>query len=493
LLPTVPQNVFRITYGKFFDKGYRDLGTQSFNLTDIGRAYFDHTTINNNGHFSSMSDLYHLGDVPFDSIQTVESWLSWFNLFMGTNLPTFESGYIDTTKPVIVGGQFIESQKRSISGRKLKIEFGMSDQITLSISIPAVNYFRIKQSINGSGNPIEGIGDIINFHLNAKTELESFIASDTYFFMRRGLRDSVKMIYDLYYKEDGDYSVLWALSSSNDPFNQGFTDSQFFPSEIGKDTVYLDDLVNYYYPKVKNGSGLDDITLGVTILLKGSPAWSVKKSSGALYGQLKIELPYGYTIRSYIKDREKQFKQASIGSGLTRWSIGLFGEYLLSDNRRPRFYGNINLKTSTPEFLNTPVSLFAGNHSHPDSIINRIGETYKFSEGNLMQLSIGFDFEPKPDRFKVRFGTNYTYKSHDKFYSNYYEWDKLMTSHKGYNSSFQNNIFLLEYWIINSTSKNKIGPFPFDIYAGYQRSLSSDNTFDGWKIYWGSTLYLQAW
>ena len=154
LLPTVPQNVFRITYGKFFDKGYRDLGTQSFNLTDIGRAYFDHTTINNNGHFSSMSDLYHLGDVPFDSIQKVESWLSWFNLFMGTNLPTFESGYIDTTKPVIVGGQFIESQKRSISGRKLKIEFGMSDQITLSISIPAVNYFRIKQSINGSGNPI---------------------------------------------------------------------------------------------------------------------------------------------------------------------------------------------------------------------------------------------------------------------------------------------------------------------------------------------------
>ena len=493
ILPTIPQNVFRLTYGNLRGESSRDIGKQPFNLTDIGRMYFDHKTINDSGRFSSSNDLYHMGDIAIDSIHTVESWLSWFNVYQGTNLPILEAGYIDTTQSVMVGGQFSDSRKRSINGRKLTIEYGMSDQITLSVTIPFIDSYEVTQSVTGKGNAIQGIDNLVNFHRNTKSELESFIASDTYFFMRSGLRDTVQMIYDLYYTENGDYSVLWALSSNSDPFNQGFTDLRFFPSEIGKDTVGLADLVSYFYPRVKKGSGIDDITLGFTILLLGSPNWANTKRSGALYGQFKIQSPYGYTIRSYLSDGVKQFSQANVGSGLTRWSIGILGEYQFRGEMRPRFYASADYTASTPDFLNTPVTLFTANHTHPDSIINRLGETYKYSEGNWVNQTLGFDFEPKPDRMKVRVGTNYASKGQDKFYSNYREWNEWMRSHQGYDSSFQTRRIILESWLINSISRNKIGPFSFDLYAGYQRTLSSENTYEGWAIYWGSTFYLQGW
>ena len=159
---------------------------------------------------------------------------------------------------------------------------------------------------------------------------------------------------------------------------------------------------------------------------------------------------------------------------------------------KPRFYGNIAYVASTPEFLNTPVSLFTAKHSHPDSIINRIGETYKYSEGNWARHALGFDFEPKPDRIRVRMGTNYASKGQDKFYSNDKEWDNWMRSHQGYDSSLRTRHIMLEGWLINSISQNRIGPFSFDLYAGYQRTISSENTYEGWKIYWGSIFYIQG-
>ena len=493
IVPTVPQNVFRLTYGNHGGEDSWDLGQQPFNLTDIGRMYFDHQTISDSGRFSSRSDLYHMGDIAIDSIRTVESWLSWFNEYKGTNLPIFEAGYVDTTQTVVTGGQFTDSRKRSINGRKLKIEYGMSDRITLSVAIPVMDTYEITQSVTAQGNAIYGIDELVNFHRNAKSGLESFIASDTYFFMRSGLRDTVQMIYNLYYTENGDYSVLWALTSSNDPFNSGFTDARFFSDDISKDTVDLADLTNYYYPSRKKGSGVDDVTLGVTMLLLGSPSWAGSERSGALYGQFKIQSPYGYTIRSYLSDGAKQFSQTDVGSGVTRWSIGFFGEYGFKGKMKPRFYGNISYVASTPEFLNTPVSLFTAKHSHPDSIINRIGEKYKYSEGNWARHTLGFDFEPKPDRIRVRMGTNYASKGQDKFYSNDKEWDNWMRSHQGYDSSLRTRHIMLEGWLINSISQNRIGPFSFDLYAGYQRTISSENTYEGWKIYWGSTFYIQGW
>ena len=66
ILPTIPQNVFRLTYGNLRGESSRDIGKQPFNLTDIGRMYFDHKTINDSGRFSSSNDLYHMGDIAID-------------------------------------------------------------------------------------------------------------------------------------------------------------------------------------------------------------------------------------------------------------------------------------------------------------------------------------------------------------------------------------------------------------------------------------------
>ena len=73
----------------------------------------------------------------------------------------------------------------------------MSDRITLSLAIPVMDTYEITQSVTAQGNAIYGIDELVNFHRNAKSGLESFIASDTYFFMRSGLRDTVQMIYNL--------------------------------------------------------------------------------------------------------------------------------------------------------------------------------------------------------------------------------------------------------------------------------------------------------
>ena len=82
----------------------------------------------------------------------------------------------------------------------------------------------------------------------------------------------------------------------------------------------------------------------------------------------------------------------NLGKGITRWSPGIFGEYLFNGKMRPRFFGNLNFTASTPEFLYTPVNLFSASHTHPDSVVAIIGEDFKFKEGNFIRYNIGFDF-----------------------------------------------------------------------------------------------------
>ena len=47
--------------------------------------------------------------------------------------------------------------------------------------------------------------------------------------------------------------------------------------------------------------------------------------------------------------------------------------------------------------------------------------------------------------------------------------------------------------ILNSKSKDRIGPFSFDIVFGFRKTISADYTFDGFKLYSGITTYLQGW
>ena len=78
----------------------------------------------------------------------------------------------------------------------------------------------------------------------------------------------------------------------------------------------------------------------------------------------------------------------------------------------------------------------------------------------------------------------------DNYISQSPSWDKWM---ENYNGTMSNLDIKLELNVINSNSKNRIGPFSFDIYLGYKERLVANNTFQGWISYIGITTFYQGW
>jgi len=512
--PTVPKNVFRIIYGNNSSYDSWNSGTQTFDLKNIGKMYFNNEERGDLYNFSSPNDLYHLGNTnivdifegnkneDIDSAPTIESWMSWFNNQKGTSLPLFEAGYIDTNNSISVGGKFKQSIKRKKVFESYKIEYGLSNKITLYVDLGSVSKFTADQSVfQYQASPISGVSDLINYHKNAKLELENFKNSDTYFYMNPSLQDTIDLIYDLLYKEDSPYSVSWVFDIGEDPLNNGFIGERFIPhdsdgnNEIGKDTVRLSDLIDYYYPSQKSASGLDDTKVGIKMLLKGSPAWSMQKNKGALYGIFQLLIPSGYTIRSFKdnNERQKQFSKENIGIGVKRYTIGFFGDYFFMDKRNFRFFGQVLLSASTADNLYTPAHLLAANHTNPDSNISFIGETYKYIEGSRFLNEFGFGFDPKPNRFRIKFSIKNIFKQRDQFTSSDIDWDRWMASHDGFDTAFKKRDMHLEGWLLNNYSENRIGPIPFECFFGLTTNLSSTNTFFGGSIYLGLVLNLQGW
>jgi hypothetical protein len=150
-------------------------------------------------------------------------------------------------------------------------------------------------------------------------------------------------------------------------------------------------------------------------------------------------------------------------------------------------------KFSSPEILNTPIGLFSGGHTHPDSIVNQVGDIYKFDEGLWFSLNVGGDIEGVQDRLRIRSEFLYTQKGEDRFISKDPDWDQWMNSHVGYSSAIKSFDIRAEIWVLNSVSYNRIGPISFDVHAGIRNSIFSDNTFAGWMMYGGITTYYQRW
>jgi len=483
--PTIPENVFRFSLEMNMSNSMWELDEQTFDLRGIGRHYFDNLTRNDSGGFSSKYDLYHNGTHRFDSGMTIEEWLTQFNLDKGTDLPTFgPAAFFDTSKAVSVTGQYFEKLDKKRMGESIKIEYGMSNEITLAVTVPIINSFVVDQSLSATGNPIDGVDDLVEYHQNAMDVLDAYSGSK---------KDTIKYIHDLFYSAGSQYNVLWILHSKNDPLNLGFIDSQFIPNGIQKDTVTLADLIPNYYPGRKAGFGVNDVKIGVTFLLNGSPSWAPGRTHRALYGHAGFTVPFGYTISSYKEVGAKQFKEIKIGAGTSRWSFGLYGDYVLEGDTERRLYFNTTFIKSNSVVLNTPVALFSGGHTRPDSILSHIGSTYRFQEGNWMKSQVGYEFETTNKRIKTRFELMHVRKSRDKFVSLDPGWDDWMAAHDGYDSEWSKTNLKVEFWFLNSHSSRRFGPYPFDLYGGFQQSVSAIHTYSGWFLYSGITTYFQAW
>ena len=501
ILPTVPSNVFRFSIGTSLSESDWKLKEQNFNLRGIGRHYFDHLKHNDSVRFSSNYDLYHTGTVLLDSATTVEKWMMQFNNDQNYSLPTFGAQNIDTSKSHYPSGTFMENRKKNTFGKNLKIEYGMSNEITLSISIPFLDDYTIQQSIKDySIGTIKDAQILTDYHINAKNELKAFRNSNSFNSLKKGLRDTLDLIYNLYYTNNGDYSVQWAFHSLDDPINNLLVNPRFAPAGINQDTVSLTDLISYYYPNQKNGKGIDDVTVGATILLKGKPSWSFKNMGNTLYGQCFVSIPYGQTLSSFLElvanikqEGEDQFKQATIGNGVSRWSIGLYGSRELKTKRKSQTFFQTQIKFSTPATLNTPVALFSGGHTQPDSILSHIGNTYKYDQGNSFRFVTGGDIEFINNRLRLYGSIDWLSKGLDQYTSKDPEWDNWMEQHVGYSSTLSRLSLKAEIWILNSISKNRVGPFSFDLYAGLSTTPIVENTYKSSSVYSGITTYYQGW
>jgi len=494
ILPTIPNNVFRISIGTESSESRWDLNNNEFSLTGIGRKYFDNMSQNDSVRFSSDHDLYHNGTTYIDSVNTIEGWMTAFNATHGFELPIFGAQNIDTSKTMAPTGQFSEKRKRTMNGRYVHLDYGMSNEITLSVSIPMLDHYSIDQSyFDYSIDKIDGAQILVDYHLNAKQELNAFINSNSFSNLRRGLKDTLNLIYDMFYTNNGQYSVKWAFHSQDDPIGNLLVNDNFIPPGIDKDSVSIDDLVSYYYPQKKMGRGINDVHIGATVLLNGTPSWALEGKGDAIYGQLFVTIPYGQTLSQFLDVRRKQFNEAETGLRVSRWSVGIFGSKRVESKyfRRVYFQGQIEFSTTTT--LNTPVGFFSGGHSHPDSILALVGNTYKYDMGTGSGFNIGTEIERFKNRLRLRGEIQARYKSKDNYISKNPYWDLWMEEYSG-NSPFFNKVDLkFELWFLNSLSKYRFGPLPFDLCMGYKKTLAANNTYSGWNAYAGITTYYQGW
>ena len=264
---------------------------------------------------------------------------------------------------------------------------------------------------------------------------------------------------------------------------------------IDSSSVSLDELASYYYPLNKSGTGynnreIGDIDIGVNVLLKGQPTWSSDQPTEAIYGQIFVSIPFGRTLSSFINSRSNQFKEVAFGKGAYRWTLGVHGARLVKGKRMTRVYYQGQFKFSLIGTLNTPIQIFSGGHTHPDSIVQSVGNTYKYDMGNGLSILAGGEIEVLKNRLKLLGEFSSKYKGMDNYISQSPAWDTWM---ENYNGTMSNLDIKLEANIINSNSKNRIGPFSFDLYLGYIERIVANNTFQGWNSYIGIRTFYQGW
>ena len=108
-------------------------------------------------------------------------------------------------------------------------------------------------------------------------------------------------------------------------------------------------------------------------------------------------------------------------------------------------------------------------------------------------FNVGTELERFKNRLRLRAEICTVYKGQDNYISKDPEWDLWMEEYAGNSPSYNRADIKAELWLMNSLSKNRFGPVPFDLYAGATSTLSANNIDIGWKIYAGIATYYQGW
>ncbi len=113
--------------------------------------------------------------------------------------------------------------------------------------------------------------------------------------------------------------------------------------------------------------------------------------------------------------------------------------------------------------------------------------------GTGMSINVGTELDRFKNRLRLRGEILASFKGKDNYISKNPYWDRWMEEYSG-NSPFYNKVDLrFELWFLNSLSKYRFGPLPFDLCAGFNTTLAANNIYSGWNAFAGITTYYQGW
>ena len=286
------------------------------------------------------------------------------------------------------------------------------------------------------------------------------------------------------------------------PYIKKITENQSWSLLNDSSSVILDSLFNFYYPSTIPNSGLSDLTIGLNVLLKGSPAWRGGKQKFSFYSGLDVIFPFGERLKKYNANEigdygiPNQFKQVPLGEGLTEIKLKFFGEFYRK--RWGRLF-NINWKFGVSSFqrgeVNPRITFLWIENASADSIATSIGDVIKKKPLNFSgMMSAQLELLPKKVFFTT--GIDWQFSGRDEFFSSNSIWDEWMKKRKGYDSRNMNTSQFVKLNLLNLDPYLMVGPAPFELEVGASWYLPYPLTFNSYGniSYWLQlSTYFQAW
>lgn len=508
---TLPKNVWRLSIENEFSSGQwsttngkEGVPDEFFDLQGYGLRYYDHK------NQDSKRDLYNLhqqyvtitdrADEVIADFQIKDSAIAW-----GDTLLDFSQNFFGPD-PVNMGG-YITNSERSLSSSlsRIRIEYGVSEKVTMSISIP--NYSKVEETNvwgwrSGSMENFD-LGGFIAYHQANKMKFDDFFASEFADSLGSYMLNRLRAVYDSFYTDGGQFSILWAMEQDPDPISKSLTGAQFNPfSNSEKDPTNIDSLMQYFHPN-RTASGIGDFQVGFNFQLFGSPVWE-GESAYSIYGGLGVTIPTARLISKYDplsldnSERPKQFKELQLGEGIAALKFMLFGEFY-----RPIRGRNVKVTWSSRFKLNPATQFWTrvsprGTFSVvSDTILNQIGESYRMRRGNEFLGSIVGTLELIPDKIAFYTGQIWYLKGRDLFYSRSKKWNEWMAGGTEYREKYDTQGFAviqsIGFFLMNTNTMNKYGSIPFEVKLSIEAPVLVRHNWSNFKFNLSFVTFFQFW
>ncbi len=508
---TLPNNAWRVSITNTNSSGtwrgshdYSGVGPQEFILDDYGRRYFDHIEP------EAWYDFYDLDSLQITSQSTLSEYIREFNQsqsagFWNDTLPDFTTEFFGTDSVVIGGVVFNDLLKHVITRQDFRMDYGISNTVTFSLLVPYYSLVEEERQYSWSADEVAGLDDFIAYHTAAQTQFDDFADFFSYFPINADTLATLLAIRDRVYSNGGRNSVLWALEGGSDPAGNAIAGQAYNPfANDDTTTTTIDSLLNWYLPAFRTTSGLGDVSMKLSFLIAGKPSWS-QLGYFSVYAGFGIQFPTGKQLSKFklarlgTDSRPQQFSDYPLGSGSTRISAGLFGEFY-----REIAYWDVAVNWSTEigissrEFHYFPVNMLGTNMTNPDSITVAFPEQYGYRPGWDWSGRIAGRLELWPDRVAISGSVSAYFKARDRFYSVDEDWARYMQS-RSYNgvTVYDTRIMrvtpALALQLVNLHPLKKIGPVPFELELGGSKPLLTRHAYSDFSLWIGFTTYFQAW